>query len=734
MHLRTLGLLLAAAVPSFTALAAVTAPPEVEQPGTQPGEVGALEGVAKCDNCHGGYNAAVEPSHNWRGSMMSQAGRDPLFWATLAVAEQDFDGSGDICLRCHAPAGWLAGRSTPTDGSGLLDGADTDGVECDVCHKLVNPDNSEHVGVQTAPYLAHDEASPATAYYGSGQYVYWNGADKLGPYSNADARHQFKQSRFHRSADLCATCHDVSNAVTGDLSPWNGAQVPLAAGTYSGVVGSPVASKAAFNDFPYAYGIVERTSSEHAASGLAALPVSSYATLPSELQAGAIAYARNAALVAGKGGNYEDGTTRTFTCQTCHVPATTGQGCNKRGVLTRKDLPWHDMTGGNTWVPDAILYLDSLGLLTFGGGLTSAQTTALLEGQARALSMLSLAASLQVSGNTARVVNLTGHKLISGYPEGRRMWLNVRWYDATDTLLREDGAWGPLDVVVDGVHEVVNTILDLEDPYLRIWEAHFGMSQEWAIALVDMGYDPTLPLTFDRVTGAATLSLGDLADGIAGDHAETFHFVLNDLVVADNRIPPYGFSYDEALERNALPVPEEQYGAPTSGGTYLHYDDVALTPPTGATWAEVDLLYQPTSWEYIQFLYLANEGLTTLLLDEGLNLLEAWLNTGMAEPTVMASTTWGTPPVSCPATVETSCSDGLDDDCDKLVDCLDPDCAAASACICDKDKVCETGEDCTNCPTDCSSVTGGKPASRYCCGNGIAETAEKTGTICNGNF
>ena len=100
-----------------TARAADTVPADIQQPGTQPNEVGNLETPDKCDNCHGGYDAAVEPAHNWRGSMMANAGRDPIFWATVAIAEQDFDGAGDLCIRCHSTGGWLAGRSTPTDGS-----------------------------------------------------------------------------------------------------------------------------------------------------------------------------------------------------------------------------------------------------------------------------------------------------------------------------------------------------------------------------------------------------------------------------------------------------------------------------------------------------------------------------------------------------------------------------------------------------------------------------------------
>ena len=171
---------------------------DVEQPGTQPLEVTNLVSPQQCDNCHGGYDVAVEPSHLWRGSMMSHAGRDPLFWATVAVAEQDFGGSGDLCLRCHAARGWLDGRSTPTDGSALLD-SDATGVSCDLCHSMVNPDGSEHFGVQNAPYLANDEQTPPSGYYGSGQFVLSPLVDKLGPYGDAVAvNHGTAQSSFHR--------------------------------------------------------------------------------------------------------------------------------------------------------------------------------------------------------------------------------------------------------------------------------------------------------------------------------------------------------------------------------------------------------------------------------------------------------------------------------------------------------------------------------------------------------
>lgn len=624
------------------AYAALVVPTEIQQPGTQPRQVSNLETPNKCDNCHGGYNSSVEPAYNWRGSMMANATRDPIFWATLAIAEQDFDGAGDLCIRCHSTAGWLGGRSTPTDGSNLASG-DADGVECDFCHKMTNPDNSERLGVQTEPFIANDRGNPPTAYLGSGMYVMWGGSEKLGPYADASARHQFGQSRFHRSVGYCGTCHDVSNPAVGDLAPNNGAQVPLAPGQFSGYLGTPVTEKAAFKNFPFMYGVVERTFSEHMASAWPSTGVLDYAALPAELKTGAVKAAFDSAAVAGKGGDYEDGTRRYFSCQTCHMRPVVGMGCNKTAP-TRKDLPLHDMTGGNYWMPDAIKYLNTQGKLRLGGGLTSVQLAALSDGKTRALKQLSQAVSLSVSGNKLRVVNLTGHKLISGYPEGRRMWLNIKWYDSAGNLLREDGKYGPIWVTIAGQQRAVDTILDPYDPNTKIYEAHYAMTSEWAQKLMSVGYPADLPLSYDRVTGAVTYTLGELAAMPAGSYVETFHFVLNNYVAKDNRIPPYGMSYDEAKRRNALPVPATQYGNPGPGGVYNHWDTVALNPPAGAVYATIDMLYQPTSWEYVQFLYLANTGQNPFLANEGLYLLDAWLNTGMAAPYVMASTTWGTPP------------------------------------------------------------------------------------------
>ncbi|MCS7315568.1 MAG: hypothetical protein RMI94_10095 [Bryobacterales bacterium] len=91
-----------------------------------------------------------------------------------------------------------------------------------------------------------------------------------------------------------------------------------------------------------------------------------------------------------------------------------------------------------------------------------------------------------------------GHKLITGYPEGRRIWLNVRWYDGKGDLLREDGNHGLLDVTLAGSALRVRSIVNLNDPNTRISEAHYAMTKQWAQQLRSLGYPADMPLACDR--------------------------------------------------------------------------------------------------------------------------------------------------------------------------------------------------------------------------------------------
>ena len=224
---------------------------------------------------------------------------------------------------------------------------------------------------------------------------------------------------------------------------------PLPPGQFDGTLGGPLLSKAGMKNAPHKFGVVERTFSEHIASPLDTMLVDDFDKLPVGLRKGSIARAYTQAKLSTPSGNYSDGTPRNFTCQTCHMPPVSGYGCSLFGTPARTDIPLHDQTGGNYWAPDAIVYLDAQNRLFGGNGLTPYQLAGIQDGKLRAIDNLENSAALSVSGNTLRVTNLTGHKLISGYAEGRRMWLNVKWYDASNQLVREDGEYGPLNVTVN---------------------------------------------------------------------------------------------------------------------------------------------------------------------------------------------------------------------------------------------------------------------------------------------
>ena len=690
--------------------AATVVPTDIQLPGTQSGELTTTITPSGNCGCHDFVpDGAVEesPLRGWAGGMMANAGRDPPFWSTVAIAEQDFlpgqGGVGDLCIRCHSVKGWIEGRSTPTNGSGLDPASDTEGIMCDFCHMTTDPDRdatippvhdprASYSEAQRSPFFAYDETT-GEGYYGGAEYVLNGGGDRIGPFNATAAKHRWIQSPFQRDARMCGTCHDVSNPAVGDLAPNHGALAPFT-GTFSGVPNGPVEAKAALNNPPHSYGIVERTFSEWVASGLDTLPVSGFGALPADLRAagGSLDRAYRAALhgacsatasqlcnedsdcppgetCVGTSTDFQDGTTRYYTCQTCHMRPAYGQAANQGDFRT--DLPMHDLTGGSYWIQDAIQWQDSHGTLRFGTGLTAAQTTALAEGRQRAQAHLASAAglsALQAPGSpdlTVRVTNLTGHKLLSGYPEGRRMWLQIKWYDGPDgtgSLISENGAYGPIGNVVqdlDGTPFEVQSIIDPGST--RVYEARPAMTQDWAAALVSLGYDPNMVLTWDRHTNLAEHTLGQLAAEAPGGMFHTFHFVINNAVERDNRIPPYRMDYETARTRNALPVPETQFGDPASGGNgglYNHWDEAPFPVPAGARSATIRLLYQSTSWEYVQFLWKQNHGSDspdlpplgdTFLGREGANMLDAWLNTGMSAPFQMAATTVAVTQVSANA-------------------------------------------------------------------------------------
>ena len=62
------------------------------------------------------------------------------------------------------------------------------------------------------------------------------------------------------------------------------------------------------------------------------------------------------------------------------------------------------------------------------------------------------------------------------------------------------------------------------------------------------------------------------------------------------------------------------------------------------------------------------------------------------------------------------------------------DTSSCTGCpICIDDGECKGDEDCNNC-SDCEGKSTGKPSGRYCCGDGMPQSAEGDGSICDGNW
>src|SRR5262249_10624649 len=93
--------------------AAGAGPPPPRGAGPPPGGLAGgapFDSATTCKMCHGGVltdtNTMFMPWDTWAGSMMANAARDPLYLASLTVAEQDHPGSGGFCLRCHTPSAY----------------------------------------------------------------------------------------------------------------------------------------------------------------------------------------------------------------------------------------------------------------------------------------------------------------------------------------------------------------------------------------------------------------------------------------------------------------------------------------------------------------------------------------------------------------------------------------------------------------------------------------------------
>lgn len=515
--------------------------------GSQPDLLHALQGASDCTSCHTG--AADEPHYpgaSWSGSMMANATRDPLFWAALDVANADVPGVGAYCLRCHTPGGWFAGRVdkqpdgdggfSPVDGAdgcllqghpenGDVGGNDWRGIDCHFCHRMRD----------------QGAAGPATALANGAVWLDDTDCDgqgepcRAGPYDYPESGgfeppHPWKQEPFLGDAALCGSCHDVT---TPELA---GKPLRTLIDGQGNDTGIP---------FP-----IERTYSEWRASDFASVVFRDGIETRTASQA-ATRIARGA------------------DCADCHMPQAEPAAPEQPllacffGPDRTGELPVHAFAGGNAWIPQVLK--NEFPLLGRGDSLdwTSARATELLGTRSARVEIASQSVSADTLELSVQVTNLAGHKLPTGYGEGRRMWLALEVRDANDALVWQDGSWNAATGVLQ------------RSAQTRVYEILQGI--------------------WDAGSGSCR---------IADDKQRpAFHFALNNCVAKDNRIPPAGFTGAADPELRSV---DPQFAEPNStGSTNLDLVAYQVPLPAGVVFpleATATLRFQVASREYIDFL------------------------------------------------------------------------------------------------------------------------------------
>lgn len=482
--------------------------------GTQPPLAFPLQQPANCQSCHGDYdpNNNIEPNNTWEGSMMANSARDPLFWAALDVANNDVPGIGDWCMRCHVPHGWYAGRSEPPGGSfdgcslqGRIDEKNNDftGISCHQCHRVMENDNPP-MGQQSL----YDENGQLWLddenCLGAGEPC------RRGPYDYTSGLnpppHAWIFSPLHTESAFCAQCHNVT-------SP---AENLIIGGVDQGI--------------PYP---IERTFKEWENS------------------------------------DYRVGGTSEATCQNCHMVDSTADpsfACSFQSNNHVNNMPIHQFAGGNSWVPDVLA--GEYPNLNIGTQLAATKTWALdmLQNQSATIEVTADAAVGEggTLNTDVKVTNLSGHKLPTGYPEGRRMWVNVVARDGSNNVIFESGAYDSSTGVLT------------KDSQVKIYE--------------------TKPGIWNNTTMECETEVGGKPQ---------FHFVQNNCYAKDNRIPPLGFTGASDIEMQFYDYsyPETFPGS----GVSVNYDitsysiPVPVGTPSPIT-VTARLYYQIASKDYVEFL------------------------------------------------------------------------------------------------------------------------------------
>ena len=341
----------------------------------------------QCIVCHSDLHDEsgedVSIGHDWRGTMMAHAAKDPYWQAS--VRREVLDNPGlevvieDTCATCHMPMARTAARADGRLGQVFahLPGNEDDpaeesahardGVSCTVCHQIRPDDFGEHGSFDGGFRIPAPDGEEVPAF---------------GPFDDVDdGRRRIMESATGFSpmegahvqqSELCATCHTLFTTARDE----EGREV---------------------------------------------------GRLPEQVP-----------YLEWRHSSYRD----ERSCQDCHMPVAAPAPISSVLGEPREGLSRHAFRGGNAFMLQLLgTYRDELGVTAPAAALeaSAALTTAHLQEETARIDRLDGRFDGGDLVVDVAVRNLAGHKLPTAYPS-RRAWLHVQVRDAVGVLVFESGA------------------------------------------------------------------------------------------------------------------------------------------------------------------------------------------------------------------------------------------------------------------------------------------------------
>ncbi|MCB2187630.1 MAG: hypothetical protein KQJ78_14510 [Deltaproteobacteria bacterium] len=585
----------------------------------------------------------------WSGSSMANAARDPIFRANQQIVNDALkteigDGGGNICIRCHSPNAWFSGRTDPFlngtgDASGLIHSlvlsTDDEGVLCEFCHRTQGSVTMKRADLNAAdpvwkmlaglydwPHagLDYPQGPLAGNPYGDSTFQVNDAMSYGGKYagithpyfSDDNATGGFGGTYTGQIFGVDATTGLPVYAADGSLTMVN--EVPI--GPPEDLGGNPIYENQAVSPEHSTWGggtVGFMTTPEFCGSCHdLTIPVTNHG-MPEQRTYTEWKYSAYSNTV---GPDYQ-------RCQDCHMPTMKHEWDDNARVSLNPDptlagwfpyakdrnafggTTFHKLSGSNRDLQDMLklLYpevdLEPMGAPTgndprvFPGQLSSRdiawdRTREYTELKIRDAVTLEIVSATVAAGRgqvQVKVTNNAGHRIPSGYPDGRRFWIQMNVFNNTNQDLvyqsgyyDQDTATLYNDGTMAGITRAQTPVIDGDSNQVMIYEKRTGMGP-------------------DGGPYAMSVSL------------------LNHQILFDNRIPPLGYdraSYSAAGTKfykyagtEAAATPSEDINRYPDG---QNWDLVTYNfdVPAGVTSADLrvqaSLQWQTHTREFMEFL------------------------------------------------------------------------------------------------------------------------------------